>query len=94
MRIISGSARGRKLFSPEGMDVRPTTDKVKDSLFNILQFELEGAAVLDLFESGQSRVEADDLRRFRRGNVRGISAIEAGELQSGGHAADGHESRI
>ena len=59
MRIISGSARGRKLFSPEGMDVRPTTDKVKESLFNILQFELEGAAVLDLFAgTGQLGLEA------------------------------------
>ena len=59
MRIISGSARGRKLFSPEGMDVRPTTDKVKESLFNIIQFELPGAAVLDLFAgTGQLGLEA------------------------------------
>ena len=59
MRIISGSARGRKLFSPEGMDVRPTTDKVKESLFNIIQFELSGAAVLDLFAgTGQLGLEA------------------------------------
>ena len=59
MRIISGSARGRKLFSPEGMDVRPTTDKVKESLFNIIQFELADAAVLDLFAgTGQLGLEA------------------------------------
>ena len=49
MRIISGSARGRKLKEPQGMDTRPTTDKVKESLFNIIQFELEGRRVLDLF---------------------------------------------
>lgn len=59
MRIITGSARGRRLFSPDGMDVRPTTDKVKESLFNIIQFELEGRRVLDLFAgSGQLGLEA------------------------------------
>lgn len=59
MRIISGSARGRRLISPEGYDVRPTTDKVKESMFNILRFELEGANVLDLFSgSGQLGIEA------------------------------------
>ena len=59
MRIISGTARGRKLFSPEGMDVRPTTDKVKESLFNIIQFEVPGAVVLDLFAgTGQLGLEA------------------------------------
>lgn len=59
MRIISGSARGRKLVSPEGMDVRPTTDKVKESLFNIIQFELADASVLDLFAgTGQLGLEA------------------------------------
>ena len=49
MRIISGSVRGRKLKEPQGLDTRPTTDKVKESLFNIIQFELEGRRVLDLF---------------------------------------------
>lgn len=59
MRIISGSARGRRLFTPEGMDVRPTTDKVKESLFSIIQFELADAAVLDLFAgTGQLGLEA------------------------------------
>ena len=59
MRVITGQARGRRLISPEGYDVRPTTDKVKESLFNILQFRLDGAAVLDLFAgSGQLGIEA------------------------------------
>lgn len=59
MRVITGSARGRKLFSPEGNDVRPTTDKVKESVFNIIQFETEDATVLDLFSgSGQLGIEA------------------------------------
>ena len=59
MRVITGSARGRRLISPEGYDVRPTTDKVKESLFNIIQFNLPGAVVLDLFAgSGQLGIEA------------------------------------
>ena len=59
MRIISGSARGRKLKEPKGMDTRPTTDKVKEGLFNIIQFELEGRRVLDLFAgTGQLGLEA------------------------------------
>lgn len=59
MRVITGSARGRKLISPEGYDVRPTTDKVKESVFNIIQFDIPGAFVLDLFAgSGQLGIEA------------------------------------
>ena len=54
MRVITGTARGRKLRSPDGYDVRPTTEITKEALFSILQFELEGARVLDLFAgSGQ-----------------------------------------
>lgn len=51
--------RGRRLQPPAGMKTRPTTDKVKESIFNIIQFELEGAVVLDLFAgSGQLGLEA------------------------------------
>ncbi len=58
MRVISGTARGRKLISPEGYDTRPTTDNVKESLFNIIQFDIEGRRVLDLFAgSGQLGIE-------------------------------------
>lgn len=59
MRVISGSARGRRLKELQGMDTRPTTDKVKESLFNIIQFEIEGRNVLDLFGgTGQLGIEA------------------------------------
>lgn len=60
MRVISGMARGRKLQSPdEGGDIRPTTDKVKESVFNIIQFNIEGRRFLDLFAgSGQMGIEA------------------------------------
>lgn len=49
MRVISGKYRGRRLLSPEGNDVRPTTDKIKEALFSVLQTETEGAVVIDLF---------------------------------------------
>lgn len=59
MRVITGSARGRRLFTLEGNDVRPTTDRVKEALFSIVQFEIEGRRVLDLFAgSGQLGIEA------------------------------------
>ena len=59
MRVITGTARGMKLLTLEGLDVRPTTDQVKESIFSIIQFEVEGARVLDLFAgSGQLGIEA------------------------------------
>ncbi len=59
MRVIAGSAKGRKLQTLEGVDVRPTTDKVKEAIFSAIQFDLYEASVLDLFAgSGQMGIEA------------------------------------
>lgn len=59
MRVIAGEKRGTKLISLEGKDTRPTTDRVKESLFNILQWDIEGRLVLDLFAgSGSLGLEA------------------------------------
>ena len=59
MRVITGTARGRKLNTLEGQDVRPTTDKVKEAIFSIVQFDIEGSGILDLFAgSGQLGIEA------------------------------------
>ena len=59
MRVITGSARGRRLRELEGLETRPTTDRVKESMFNILQFDIEGSRVLDLFAgTGQLGIEA------------------------------------
>lgn len=59
MRVITGSARGIRLLAPKGMDTRPTLDQVKEAIFSILQFEIEGRRVLDLFAgSGQMGIEA------------------------------------
>ncbi len=49
MRIISGSAKGHRLKSPKGLDTRPTTDRIKESLFNIITPHINEACVLDLF---------------------------------------------
>ena len=59
MRVITGKARGRKLISPDGDNVRPTTDTVKESVFSIIQFAVEGSVFLDAFAgSGQMGIEA------------------------------------
>ena len=58
MRVITGTARGRRLRTPENYDIRPTTDNVKESVFNIIQFDIEGRRVLDLFAgTGQLGIE-------------------------------------
>lgn len=59
MRVITGSAKGRKLKTLEGTQVRPTSDMVKEAIFSVIRFDLEGAYVLDLFcGSGQLGIEA------------------------------------
>lgn len=58
MRVITGTARGRRLNELKGNETRPTTDKVKESIFNIIQFDIEGRRVLDLFAgTGQLGIE-------------------------------------
>ncbi len=59
LRVVSGIRRGKILKAPEGMDTRPTTDKVKGAIFNIIQFEIQDKKILDLFGgSGQLAIEA------------------------------------
>ena len=59
MRVITGKARGIQLKTPEGMQTRPTSDRVKEALFSIIQFDIPGAKVLDLFGgTGQLGIEA------------------------------------
>lgn len=59
MRVITGTARGRRLKTLEGVDVRPTTDRVKEAVFSVIQFDIEGRRMLDLFAgSGQMGIEA------------------------------------
>ena len=59
MRVITGSARGMSLRTLEGETTRPTSEKVKEAVFSAIQFEIEGARVLDLFAgSGQLGIES------------------------------------
>lgn len=58
MRVITGTARGKRLKEIQGLETRPTTDRVKESLFNIIQFEIPGRRILDLFGgTGQLAIE-------------------------------------
>ncbi len=59
MRVITGKARGVALKTPEGQNTRPTADRVKEALFSIIQFDIPGTSVLDLFGgTGQLGIEA------------------------------------
>lgn len=59
MRVISGNNRGMQLLAPEGMDTRPTQDRIKETLFNMIAFDIPDSVFLDLFAgSGQMGIEA------------------------------------
>lgn len=78
LRVISGSARGKKLISMEGLDVRPTLDRVKESVFNMIAFDIGDAAVLDLFcGSGALGIEA-----LSRGAKRAVFVDKSAEALS------------
>lgn len=65
MRVIAGVARSMPLRTPEGTDTRPTTDRIKETLFNILQNDIPGAVFLDLF-SGSGAIGIEALSRGAR----------------------------
>ena len=71
MRVITGTARGRRLREPEGMATRPTTDNVKESMFNLIQFDIEGRCVLDLF-AGTGSISYE----FASRGARSVTAVE------------------
>ena len=59
MRVIAGTARRLKLVTPEGNDTRPTQDRIKETLFNMIQMQVPGAVFVDLFSgSGGIGIEA------------------------------------
>ena len=71
MRVITGTARSQRLKTPENYDIRPTTDNVKESLFNIIQFDIEGRRVLDLF-AGTGSISYE----FASRGARSVTAVE------------------
>lgn len=91
MRVITGTAKGRRLQAPSGLDTRPTADRIKEAVFSIVQFEVEGADVLDLFAgSGQIGIEAlsrgahscvfvdsaNDCKQAQRSNLRNTGLLD------------------
>ena len=74
MRVITGKARGVQLKTPDGLATRPTADRVKEALFSIIQIDIPGAKVLDLFGgTGQLGIEA-----LSRG-AKSATFVDAGE---------------
>ena len=65
MRVIAGTARSLPLRTPEGADTRPTTDRIKETLFNMLQNEVPGSVFVDLF-SGSGGIGIEALSRGAR----------------------------
>lgn len=65
MRVIAGTARSLPLKTPEGLDTRPTTDRIKETLFNMLQGDVQGAVFVDLF-SGSGAIGIEALSRGAR----------------------------
>lgn len=82
MRVIAGSARHIQLKTVDGMDTRPTTDRIKETLFNMIQFEIADATVLDLF-SGCGAIGIEALSRgakeavFVENQAKALQCIEA-----------------
>lgn len=68
MRIIAGSKRGYKLFEFSGQDIRPTTDRVKESMFNLIQDFITGSCVLDLF-GGSGALTFEAMSRGAKGGT-------------------------
>ncbi|MBI4495750.1 MAG: 16S rRNA (guanine(966)-N(2))-methyltransferase RsmD [Deltaproteobacteria bacterium] len=68
MRVIGGRLRGRKLYTPRGLEVRPTSDRVREAIFNILRNHIQGENVLDLF-AGTGALGIEALSRGAQGAV-------------------------
>ena len=98
MRVITGTARGRRLGELSGSETRPTTDRVKEGMFNIIQFDIEGRRVLDLFGgTGQLGIEClsrgashctfvdqrRDAAQLMRANLKTAGVEDRGEVIQG-----------
>ena len=79
MRIISGKARGTKLYTLEGENTRPTLDRVKESIFNIIQNEIQETVFLDLF-SGSGAIGLEAISRGAQKSILCDKSKEAIEI--------------
>ncbi|MBR1585103.1 MAG: 16S rRNA (guanine(966)-N(2))-methyltransferase RsmD [Clostridia bacterium] len=93
MRIIAGEMRSRKLKTPEGLDTRPTADRVKEALFSILQNRLYGARVLDLY-GGSGALALEALSRGAQSAVINDQAPRACRVIRENIAALGWQARV
>ncbi len=82
MRIIAGTCRSRTLKAPRGMDTRPTYDRVRETIFDILQFEVNGTEALDLY-TGSGAMALESLSRGARRAVMCDADAEAVRTASG-----------
>ncbi len=82
MRVIAGSARSIPLVTPAGLDTRPTTDKIKETLFNMINFDLPGSVFVDLY-SGSGAIGIEAVSRgakhayFVENNRKAVECIKA-----------------
>ena len=76
MRIISGKARGTKLYTLEGNNTRPTLDRIKEALFNIIQNEIPNCVFLDLF-SGSGAIGLEAVSRGAKKAILGENSKQA-----------------
>ncbi len=81
MRVISGKCRGTKLVAPSGTNTRPTTDRIKETLFNMIQYDIYDSVFLDLF-AGSGAIGIEALSRgakesiFIENNLEAIKCIK------------------
>ena len=92
MRIIAGTARGRTIQAPSGMNTRPTLDRVRENLFNMLQGEIAGTHVLDLF-AGSGALSLEALSRGADYAVMADRDRKASQCQQDNIRALGFEDR-
>ena len=93
MRIVAGTHRGRPLLGPKGPGLRPTADRVRESLFNLLGQFFEGGEVLDLY-AGTGALAFEALSRGMSRAVLVDPGAESGRLVAGNARALGMEDRI
>ena len=78
MRVIAGTARSLPLKTPDGLDTRPTTDRIKETLFNMLQTDIPGCTFIDLFNSEYfSETDFQDYDHLNSNGAKKLSKIIA-----------------
>ena len=93
IKVIAGSRRGKTLRTLEGLDTRPTANRVREALFNIVQFDLPGAVVLDLF-AGSGALAIESLSRGARRVILCDASRQASDIISANLKSCGFEAEL